>query len=123
VSWLHTVADWDIAILPRKDTSFDRASSHLKFLECAALNTAIICSDTPEHRQVARSGENCLMVANDVESWTSALERLIGDATLRQRLAQTAYDDVRMRMTVQKNTEIYEDILCKVLGANRYVRS
>jgi GT2 family glycosyltransferase/glycosyltransferase involved in cell wall biosynthesis len=122
VSWFQTVADWDIAILPLGAAPLSHAKGRLKFLECAALNTAIICSDTPEHRQVARSGENCLIVPNDVESWTRALEQLIGDAALRQRLAQTAYDDVRTRLTVQKNTQAYEAVLGKVLGADWHVR-
>lgn len=109
--WLTTIVDWDIAVIPLADNPFNRAKSNLKFLDYAALNTAIVCSDNVEYRKVARDGENCLMVANDANSWKEALLRLIEDPQLRHRLAAAANQDLREKWTVQKNLASYKALL------------
>ena len=116
VNWLQKVAHWDIGIIQLVNSSFNQSKSNLKFVEYAALNTAIVCSDNAEYRQVARDGENCLMVQNDAVSWEAALVRLIEDAELRKRLARTASEDVRSKWTVQTNHDLYHSVLSDALS-------
>lgn len=115
VSWIRKLADWDIAIIPLVDDSFNRAKSNLKFLECAALDAAIVCSTTSEYMKVGRQGENCLFVQNNTESWERALVTLIEDADLRRSLSETARRDVAQKFTIQTNYELYRSILNSVL--------
>ena len=117
VDWLHKVAHWDIGIIPLVDSPFNQSKSNLKFVEYAALNTAIVCSDNPEYRLIARDGENCLMVPNDTASWEAALVRLIESPELRQRLATTAAQDMRDGWTVQANRDLYHSVLSDALDA------
>ena len=117
VRWIRAAADWDIAIIPLVDDGFNRAKSDLKFLESAALGAAIVCSDVPTYRDVARDGHNCLCVANDTGAWIAALERLIADAGLRRRLAGAAHREVAARRTVQGQAGLYRDVLDAALGA------
>ncbi|RFP90971.1 glycosyltransferase [Rhodobacteraceae bacterium 63075] len=115
VDWIQKVAFWDIAIIPLADTSFNRSKSNLKFKEYAALNTAIVCSDNPEYRRVARHEENCLLTDNTTEGWKRALTRVIEDAALRRKLAKNALKDLANGWTVQKNAALYEDTLERAL--------
>lgn len=113
VEWLHKRVDWDISIIPLAANSFNQAKSNLKFLECAALNTAIVCSDNDEYRRVGTHDVNCLMVPNDTQSWVAALERLISDANLRTTLAKSARDMVASSYTVEANIGTYLSVLAE----------
>lgn len=116
VEWLPQVASWDIAIIPLADNSFNRSKSNLKFVEYAALGTAIVCTDTPEYRQVARDGENCLMVNNTPDQWEAALNRLIEDKALRHKLTEKAHQTAHQYWTVQHNAELYHSVLSKAFN-------
>lgn len=45
-------------------------------------------------------GRNCLLVADDVESWAGAIERVVRDERLRSRLATAAWSTVSARWTI-----------------------
>lgn len=115
--WLQKVAQWDIVIIPLVDDSFNQSKSYLKFVECAALGTAIVCSDNPEYRQVAVDGKNCLMVPNDKNAWAKALNQLIDDPSLRESLARNAHRECYENWTVQHSKDIYEIVLNRALNA------
>lgn len=99
VNWLHARVHWDIAIIPLKDDDFNRSKSNLKFLECAALDTAIVVSDAPTYRTIAKHEKNCLVSTNDPDHWVENLSRLIEDSNLRQRLASCAREEIRLQHT------------------------
>ena len=86
--WLQQRFDWDIALLPRADTAYNRTQSPIKFLEYAAMGAAILASDTPEHRILGRDGENCMLVPNDPTCWEEALSGLIEAPRLRRIAGQ-----------------------------------
>ena len=111
VGWLHKRVNWDIAIIPLADSRFNRAKSNLKFLECAALDVAIISSKTDEYTKVARHEQNALVVANTTDEWEKALKRLIEDATLRKKLASASRRDVASHYTIQANAALYLDVI------------
>lgn len=111
VKWLQQRVHWDIGIIPLLDNDFNRNKSNLKFLEYAALDAAIICSDTESYRGIARHEVNCLTVANTKEAWYTAIKRLIDDRLTRERLAKNAREEVRKQYTVQGNAPVYLQML------------
>jgi GT2 family glycosyltransferase/glycosyltransferase involved in cell wall biosynthesis len=115
--WLQQAAEWDIAIIPLVDDAFNRSKSYLKFVECAALGAAIVCTDNAEYRQVAVDGENCLLVPNTQSAWREALTRLIDDPLLRQKLAARAHADAYQNWTVQRHVDLYHSVLNRALYA------
>jgi glycosyltransferase involved in cell wall biosynthesis len=46
-----------------------------------------VCTDAHGNRDFCRDGENCLMVEGEPAAVSRALERLLRDAELRERLA------------------------------------
>ena len=72
-----------------------RWCSPMKMFEYMATGAPIITSDLPVLGEVLRDGHNALVApADDVASWQRAIERLISDPGLAQRLAQQAYADL-----------------------------
>ena len=58
----------------------------LPLLEAMAAGTPVVCTDAHGNRDFCSHGVNCLMVDARPEALTEALERLFGDAELRERL-------------------------------------
>lgn len=70
-----------IAVLPSL-----REGLPMSLLEAASCGRPIVATDVPGCREIARHGINALLVPpNDPEALADAIERLAGDAELRQR--------------------------------------
>jgi glycosyltransferase involved in cell wall biosynthesis len=90
--------------------------SPLKVFGYMAAAKAIICSDLPVLREVIEHERNGLLVApNDPEAWAASLRRLLGDFSLRERLARTAHADFLSRHTWRQRAS-------KVLEGPRDIR-
>jgi glycosyltransferase involved in cell wall biosynthesis/GT2 family glycosyltransferase len=111
VDWLLKRVNWDIGLIPLAEDRFNRSKSFLKFLEYAGLDLAIICSNHGAYRDAAKSGSNCLAVASSAEEWYSAMRKLIDDATLRQRLARNAFEDLITYHTTTARAADYRKVL------------
>lgn len=92
-SYLDLIGRCDIALLPLAGDAFELFKSDLKFVECASMRTAVIASDAVYSDSVedGRTG----LIAPGLDDWAPALDRLLGDATLRAGLVENAYDYVR----------------------------
>lgn len=102
VRWLKSNFHWDIALVPLVDEEFNIAKSYLKFLECAALGAAIICSNTKEYSSVVSHGQNGLLVDNTSDSWKDAINQLVSSQDDRIRLAKNAFYDVKTQHTLDR---------------------
>lgn len=88
VTWLGQLQDirelWrrcHIAVLPSRREGLPKS-----LLEAAAMARAIIATDVPGCREVAKAGVNALLVPpDDAGALAAALAHLAGDATLRAR--------------------------------------
>jgi glycosyltransferase involved in cell wall biosynthesis len=79
-----------IAVLPSYREGLPKA-----LLEAAACGRAIVATDVPGCREIARDGVNALLVpARDAHALAAAIERLALDAPLRARLGAAGRDIV-----------------------------
>ncbi len=88
--WFTGHVRWDIAISPLKATPFNNCKSDVKFLDYAALGVPAVLSDSPAYSSSVQQMQNGWLVANSTDAWEHALETLIGDASLRYKLATGA---------------------------------
>jgi glycosyltransferase involved in cell wall biosynthesis len=88
---------WDIGLAPLFDSPFHRCKYFNKYLEYGALGLPGIYSETHPYKEVIRHGDNGLLVPNKPEAWGEALQELIEDEALRQRLGKNALKDVQGR--------------------------
>lgn len=82
----------DIALLPLLDTPKNRLKSDLKFIECAAEGTAVLAAPTVYEDSV-RHNETGLIFRTP-RQFGLKLRALIGEPSLRHRLARTAHAHV-----------------------------
>ncbi|WP_181918903.1 glycosyltransferase [Wenzhouxiangella sediminis] len=74
--------DLDLAVAPLSDNPFNRAKSHLKLLEYAALGLPVVCTDCEAYRAAP-----ALRLENEAGLWTEELIRLADDPESRAGLA------------------------------------
>jgi GT2 family glycosyltransferase/glycosyltransferase involved in cell wall biosynthesis len=111
VNWLQARVHWDIGLIPLQDDTFNSFKSNLKFLEYAALDMAIVCSDVESYQSVAVHEHNCLVAKNTYSAWYDAVKRLIEDAEVRNDIASTARVEVGNNYTIAKNLQTYAEAL------------
>jgi glycosyltransferase involved in cell wall biosynthesis len=85
-------------------------------IEAAACARPIVTTDTPGCRDITRHGENGLLVApHDTTALVAALEQLLDDASLRQRMGATgrsiAEHEFSLAYVVRETLALYEKLL------------
>jgi glycosyltransferase involved in cell wall biosynthesis len=108
-------AGMDVLLLPHPSSGVRGASggadisrwtSPMKMFEYMASGVPIVASDLPVLGEVLGDGVNALIApAGDEAAWSRAIERLLGDATLRVRLATRAQHDLGRDYTWQARTD------------------
>jgi glycosyltransferase involved in cell wall biosynthesis len=74
--------------------------SPLKLPQYMGYAKAIIASDIPSHREVLRNEQNALLVTHDnPQEWKYAIERLLQDLELKQKLTAQALSDYESDFT------------------------
>jgi hypothetical protein len=84
-----TELNFDIAIVPLIDSSYNRCKSNLAILEHSMLKTAVVASPTENQK-----GLPCLYASTNYE-WYDQLERLIKDKKFRLEQGQKQYNYVK----------------------------
>ncbi len=85
-------------------------------IEAAASGRACVTTDSPGCREIARHGENGLAVPpGDIAALAGAVERLIGDPALRQRMGakgrQIVLDGFTLRQVIDETLALYQELL------------
>jgi glycosyltransferase involved in cell wall biosynthesis len=81
-----------VAVPFLRSTMTERHTSPLKAFEAMAAGRAIVATDLPSSREFLRHDENALLVPpSDVAALGAALQKLIVEPSLAERLARAAY--------------------------------
>lgn len=108
--WLSKTVDWDIAVVPLKDSSFNQCKSELKFIELAVLAIPGVYSDMCVYNNVVEDGINGFLATNPDE-WIEKIEKLILDKSLRKNIRQNALDIVLSEYKLEDRVSLWDDIL------------
>jgi len=92
VEMLRCLAEVDINIAPLEvENPFCEAKSELKFFEAGLVRVPTIASATEPYRQAIVDGESGFVATSEAE-WEHALDLLIKESGVRQKMGQAAYD-------------------------------
>lgn len=96
--------------------SFYREGVPKILIEAAASGRPIITTDTPGCREIVRHQENGLLVpTRDVAALATAIERLLRDPNLRQRMGERgrmiAVNEFSIQSVVRETLGVYEELL------------
>ena len=79
-----------IGLIPLDDSVFSSCKSPIKFFDYAAAQIPAVCSDVPPYNDYVQNGHTGLLVKNDDQAWTHAIETLINSVEDRKRLSLAA---------------------------------
>lgn len=79
-----------IGLIPLDDSVFSSCKSPIKFFDYAAAQIPAICSDVPPYNDYIQNSHTGLLVKNDDQAWTHAIEILINSVEDRNRLSLAA---------------------------------
>lgn len=108
---------FDIGLAPLVDCNFNRSKSNLRFLEYSALKIPTIATDISHFRESIRSSVNGFLIEdNNLDKWEEAIELLITDTNLRERVGREAYHHVKRNFNVARNAPKYLRLLKELAG-------
>jgi len=109
-------ADMDVSLAPlERDNEFTAGKSELKYFEAGLIGVPTVASRVGSYIDAIRDGSNGFLCGSEVE-WTAALERLVEDAGLRERIGVAARQDVHQRYTTLAAAADTVDVLIDALG-------
>jgi processive 1,2-diacylglycerol beta-glucosyltransferase len=114
--WFTSQLRWDIAIAPLEDTAFSRCKSDIKYLDYSALGVVGIYSRVPAYASTVRHLDTGWLAENTPTAWGTALQCLLDDEALRNRLAHRAACHLRDERTLEKCAWRWPDALERLLG-------
>jgi GT2 family glycosyltransferase/glycosyltransferase involved in cell wall biosynthesis len=116
VRWMVDMWDYDIAVAPLVDNTFNRHKSHIKYLDYGLCGLAQVLSNVPAYNGVVRDGTTGLLVENSDDSWSEALGMLIESDARRDQLGSSAYKDVCSRHTLAAQADARLRIWTEILS-------
>lgn len=96
----------DIGLVPLKDNGFNRGKSYLKALEYAACGVAVVASDTPANRELAKTIPMRLAKPGD---WAGHLEEMLRYPHARETDVDVARLRVYRHHTYEANADRWID--------------
>lgn len=107
---LADLRGFDVGIMPLPDTDWTRGKCGLKALQYMAVGVPAVCSPVGATREILRHGREGFL-APTVASWEEPLERLLDDASLRDRLGGAGRARVEERYSVRANAPRLAEVL------------
>ncbi|MEW6586214.1 MAG: hypothetical protein AB1442_11470 [Nitrospirota bacterium] len=104
-----------IGIIPCADIKFNECKSNLKFLEYSITKTASIASAIYPYAHSMTDDTGILIRKGTYDEWFDAIDRLVRDGELRNRLAGNAYEFVRNNYLIMNKVGTIEQIYRQIL--------
>lgn len=97
VPFLQTL---DVGIMPLTDTPFARGKCGYKLIQYMACGLPVVASPVGVNREIVEHGVNGFLASTD-EEWRSAIETLLRDPDLRQRMGMAGRKKVEEQYSLQ----------------------
>lgn len=95
-----SIASFDIGIMPLVDAPFERGKCGYKLIQYMACGLPVVASPVGVNRQIVEHGVNGFL-AETAEQWEQALQTLLSDSDLRQRMGQAGRQKVEREYCIQ----------------------
>jgi glycosyltransferase involved in cell wall biosynthesis len=119
VPWMKRNCRWDVAIAPLLDTPLNRAKSDIKFLDYALLGVPGVYSEESVYSSAVISGETGLLAPTTPDGFRDALERLLDDPALRDRISRAAHQRVASSRTLAIGAHLWIEAIEQLLDPKR----
>lgn len=109
----------DILLAPLENTRTDASKCPNKYLEITAVGAVGIYSHTAPYDQYINSGQNGMLVHNDVALWKSAIQLLLDKPSYRDNLLANAELDVRLHFDTPAVLPYFKGFLLQAAGNDK----
>ncbi|MEZ4356946.1 MAG: glycosyltransferase family 4 protein [Myxococcota bacterium] len=113
---LYATIDVNLAPL-EPDNEFTEGKSELKYFEAALVGVPTLASPVGGFRDAIRHGQNGFLCGTR-EEWTTALEQIVAQPSLRERIGRTAMEDAYRRYTSRGGASETVAMWLDLLGAH-----
>ncbi len=111
---LRDLSQIGIGIAPLPDTPWERGKCGVKILQYMACGIPVVASPVGVAPQIVTHGVNGLL-ATHIDDWAPALQSLIADAKLRQRLGAAGRTTVEKRFRAERVADAVHSVLRSVV--------
>ncbi len=94
------ISSFDIGIMPLADAPFERGKCGYKLIQYMACGLPVVASPVGVNCQIVEHGVNGFL-AETPEHWAEALQTLLADPALRQRMGQAGRQKVEQQYSLQ----------------------
>jgi glycosyltransferase involved in cell wall biosynthesis len=112
-----------LALIPLRDTLFNRAKSNIKWLEYSAAGIPGIYSDVTPYSSCIEDGTTGILVGDSQSAWQSAIEDLVDNPNRAAILADRAKAVVRQNYSIEARLPSYGDLFEDISGRGRNLRA
>lgn len=105
---------WDIGICPLIDSEFNRAKSHIKWLEMSIKGIPVVASNVKPYSDNIKHNKTGLIAKNPKE-FGKHLRKLIENKELRKELAENAKRDIEKNHLYEKNIKLWEKAIKEII--------
>jgi hypothetical protein len=111
------ILDFDIALIPLRDSEFNRNKSCIKFVEASALGKpSVVSYVSPYKEAMLEDASNGMFIENNHPlSWIEGISTLIEDEKMRRDMGQIAREVVLDRFDINKNYQLWIDYYTSLL--------
>jgi len=106
-------ADINLAVL--HNDVINNCKSELKWFEAACFKIPSVVSNTQNYMDIIDNGEDAI-IASTTEEWYEALDRLVKDKELRDKIGEAAYRKVRKNYSLEALSKNIDRIIKDVLA-------
>lgn len=117
VAWMIRNAHWDLGIAPLEDAYFNLSKSEIKFLDYSALGIPGVYSRVPSYEAIVRHLETGYLVENTTDAWMEALECMLSDDPLREKLASAAHEYVFSNRTLEHCARNWQEAIQSIVNS------
>lgn len=106
--------NFDIALVPLEDNTFNCSKSNIKWLEYSACGTAGVFSNIAPYQNI-ENYKTGILVNNNYDEWFEAVCYLIDNSNIRMQIASNAKNAVFSSYTIQKHFVKWYDVFANLI--------
>ncbi|HGY54755.1 MAG TPA: glycosyltransferase [Caldithrix abyssi] len=106
----------DFALVPLAEHPFNRAKSHIKWLEYGACAIPGIFSRVPAYEKVVEHKKTGLLCRNKAEEWKEAIRFMLEQPKKRQQIARSVWKKVWNEHTLSRHIRLWEEAYNQLLA-------
>ena len=110
VTEVDSISNFDIGIMPLVDEPFERGKCGYKLIQYMASGLPVVASPVGVNVQIVEHGVNGFLAETPAQ-WEQALQTLLADASLRQRMGQAGRQKVEQQYCIQVTGPIMAALL------------